>query len=65
MNCMRYFAEHCPDGQLGQQPADQLPWFRVVTLLTKAGPGQRESHATQCDPPGWVMRRSAQAVEQP
>ncbi len=23
---MRYFAEHCPDVQFGQQPADQLPW---------------------------------------
>ena len=23
---MRYFAEHCPDMQFGQQPADQLPW---------------------------------------
>jgi DUF1016 N-terminal domain len=21
---MRYFAEHCPDGQFGQQPADQI-----------------------------------------
>src|SRR5690606_23897736 len=32
---MRYFAEHCPTGQFGQQPADQLPWFHIVTLLTK------------------------------
>ena len=32
---MRYFAEHCPDVQFGQQPADQLPWFHIVTLLTR------------------------------
>jgi hypothetical protein len=32
---MRFFAQHCPDGQFGQQAADQLPWFHIVTLLTK------------------------------
>ena len=45
---MRYFAEHCPDGQFGQQPAAQLPWFHFVTLLTKAHPPEREWYATQC-----------------
>lgn len=28
-------AEHCPDARFGQQPADQLPWFHIVTLLTQ------------------------------
>ncbi|MEE7625149.1 DUF1016 N-terminal domain-containing protein [Methylobacter sp. Wu8] len=32
---MAYFAEHCPAGLIGQQPAAQLPWFHVVILLTK------------------------------
>jgi predicted nuclease of restriction endonuclease-like (RecB) superfamily len=32
---MRFFAQQCPDGRIGQQPADQLPWFHIVTLLTK------------------------------
>ena len=32
---MAFFAQHCPDGQFGQQPAAQLPWFHIVTLLTK------------------------------
>lgn len=32
---MRFFAQHCPDGLIGQQPAAQLPWFHIVTLLTK------------------------------
>ncbi|GAB7528728.1 hypothetical protein PS3A_11370 [Pseudomonas sp. 3A(2025)] len=27
---MRFFAEHCPDRQFGQQAADQLPALRVT-----------------------------------
>ena len=50
---MRYFAEHCPDGQFGQQPAAQLPWFHIVTLLTKAEPALREWYAHQCVTHGW------------
>ena len=30
-----FFAQHCPDGLIGQQPAAQLPWFHIVTLLTQ------------------------------
>lgn len=45
---MRFFAQHCPDGQFGQQPADQLPWFHIVVLLTKLdSPAEREWYATQ------------------
>ena len=33
---MRYFAECCPELRIGQQAADQLPWFHLVTILTKA-----------------------------
>ena len=32
---MRFYAQHCPEGLFGQQPADQLPWFHIVTLLTQ------------------------------
>lgn len=32
---MRFFAQECPERQIGQQSADQLPWFHIVTLLTK------------------------------
>ena len=32
---MAFFAQHCPNGLFGQQPAAQLPWFHIVTLLTK------------------------------
>lgn len=30
---MRYFAEHCPTLQFGQQPAAQLPWFHIETQM--------------------------------
>ena len=36
---MRTFAERCPDFQIGQQPAAQLPWFHLVTLLTRGDRG--------------------------
>lgn len=32
---MRFFAQHGPDGLFGQQAADQLPRFHIVTLLTQ------------------------------
>jgi predicted nuclease of restriction endonuclease-like (RecB) superfamily len=32
---MRYFALECPGRVIGQQSADQLPWFHIVTLITK------------------------------
>ena len=45
---MRFFAQHCPDGKIGQQAADQLPWFHIVFLLTRLdSPADREWHATQ------------------
>lgn len=51
---MRFFAQHCPDRQFGQQPADQLPWFHVVTLLTKLdSPTEREWYAQQTVLHGW------------
>ncbi|MGP5486382.1 PDDEXK nuclease domain-containing protein [Pseudomonas helleri] len=51
---MRFFAQHCPDRQFGQQPADQLPWFHVVTLLTKLdSPAEREWYAQQTVVDGW------------
>lgn len=58
---MRFFAQRCPDRQFGQQPADQLPWFHVVTLLTKLGsPEEREWYAWQTVQNGW----SRSALEQ-
>lgn len=51
---MRFFAQHCPDGRFGQQPADQLPWFHVVTLLTRlAEPAERAWYAERIAQQGW------------
>lgn len=32
---MCFFAKNCPDLLIGQQSAAQLPWFHIVTILTK------------------------------
>ncbi len=51
---MKVFAELCPDGQIGQQAAAQLPWFHVVTLLTKVSdPGEREWYASHAVEQAW------------
>lgn len=51
---MRFFAQHCPDGKFGQQPADQLPWFHIVILLTKLdNASEREWYAAQAMQHGW------------
>jgi predicted nuclease of restriction endonuclease-like (RecB) superfamily len=43
---MRYFASERPDRVIGQQSADQLPWFHIVTLITKVrDPALREWYA--------------------
>jgi predicted nuclease of restriction endonuclease-like (RecB) superfamily len=51
---MRFFAQHCPDGQFGQQAADQLPWFHIVTLLTQLdSAADREWYAAQTIQQRW------------
>lgn len=51
---MRFFAEKCPTGLIGQQAADQLPWFHLVTLLTKVSADtEREWYAAQVIQHGW------------
>lgn len=51
---MRFFAENCPDLKIGQQPADQLPWFHIVILLTKlSDPALREWYAGRAIQQGW------------
>jgi len=42
---MRFYAEQCPTGLIGQQPAAQLPWFHIVTILTKTKSMEREWYA--------------------
>jgi predicted nuclease of restriction endonuclease-like (RecB) superfamily len=51
---MKYFAEKCPFGKIGQQAAAQLPWFHIVTLLTKVSEdAAREWYAIQAVQHGW------------
>jgi predicted nuclease of restriction endonuclease-like (RecB) superfamily len=51
---MRYFAQHCPEGRFGQQAADQLPWFHIVTLLTQVNDAhERAWYAEQTVLHGW------------
>lgn len=56
---MRTFAERCPDARIGQQPVAQLPWFHVVTLLTRVDdPQAREWYAVQTVQQGWSRNPS-------
>ncbi|MDD2709423.1 MAG: PDDEXK nuclease domain-containing protein [Verrucomicrobiae bacterium] len=57
---MAFFAKECPDmqfaqqtaAQIRQQTAAQLPWFHIVTLITKLPtPGLREWYARQAFKP--------------
>ena len=51
---MRFFAQTCPDLRIGQQAADRLPWFHLVTLLTKiSDDAEREWYAAQAIQQGW------------
>lgn len=51
---MSFFARLCPDGQIGQQSAAQLPWFHLVTILTKIEhPAEREWYAKQTIQEAW------------
>lgn len=51
---MRFFAQECPDLRIGQRTADQLPWFHIVTILTKLeGPDLRGWYAEQALARGW------------
>lgn len=51
---MQVFARVCPELLIGQQSAAQLPWFHIVTLLTKVSDSaEREWYAGQTCQQGW------------
>ena len=51
---MKYFAQECPERQFGQQSAAQLPWFHIVTLLTKVADSTlREWYASAAWKQSW------------
>jgi len=61
---MRFFAEHCPEQQFGQQPAAQLPWFHIVTLLTQLDSDEgRAWYAAQAVQRGWSRANLTLAIK--
>jgi len=51
---MKFFAQTCPDFQIGQQSAAQLPWFHIVTLVTKlSDPALRDWYAREALQQSW------------
>ena len=51
---MKFFSQECPDFQIGQQSAAQLPWFHIVTLITKlSDPAHRDWYARQAIQQSW------------
>ena len=51
---MRFFAQECPKRLFGQQSADQLPWFHIVTLITKiTEPELRDWYAREALEQSW------------
>lgn len=61
---MKVFAEQCPDGRIGQQSAAQLPWFHVVTLLTRVSePIARGWYARAAVEHGWSRETLAVQIE--
>lgn len=61
---MRYFAEHCPNGRFGQQPAAQLPWFHIVVLLTQVPSlDERAWYADRAVSDGWSRTALTQHIK--
>ena len=51
---MSFFAKECPCLQIGQQPAAQLPWFHIISILTAlSDPPLREWYAQQAVLHAW------------
>lgn len=54
LHYMRLFAEECPDLQFVQQSAAQMPWFHIVTLITKlSDPALRDWYAREALQHAW------------
>lgn len=51
---MKFFAQECPARQIGQQSADQLPWFHIVIIVTKISDARtREWYAMESIRQAW------------
>jgi predicted nuclease of restriction endonuclease-like (RecB) superfamily len=61
---MKFFARECPEFQIGQQSAAQLPWFHIVTLLTKLSePALRAWYAREALQQSWPRETIALQIK--
>jgi len=61
---MRHFAQECPELQFGQQSAAQLPWFHVVSLITKLpDPALRAWYAQAAVAQSWTRETLVSQIE--
>ena len=61
---MRFFAQECPSRRFGQQSADQLPWFHIVTLITKiTDPELRAWYAQAAIEQAWTRETLTGQIE--
>ncbi|MBX9742184.1 MAG: PDDEXK nuclease domain-containing protein [Chthoniobacterales bacterium] len=61
---MRRFAEAYPECKIGQQPADQLPWFHNIVLLTQVPSlTAREWYAIKTIEHGWSRNVLGMQIE--
>src|ERR1039457_3446198 len=64
LKSMLRFAWEGPARQFGQQPADQLPWFHVVILITKISVlEEREYYARAAIEHGWARAVLVHQIE--
>lgn len=54
---MRRFSEECPGCLIGQQPADQLPWFHIVVILTKLTAQQEREFILPFHPVIYILQQ--------
>lgn len=51
---MKTFAQECPDLRIGQQSAAQLPWFHIVSIISKlSDPALRDWYAREALEQAW------------
>ena len=61
---MRFFAQECPGRTIGQQSADQLPWFHIVILITKlSDPVVREWYTCEAIQKSWPRETLEQHIK--
>jgi predicted nuclease of restriction endonuclease-like (RecB) superfamily len=61
---MSFFAKTCPGMSIGQQSAAQLPWFHIVTVITRlTEPSEREWYAREAVRQAWPRETLEQHIK--